>query len=113
MAMHRAHYPNHFPQHPIVIQEKSSNPTSLFLPQTVYEFRIGDVEDPVFAAQLAIKEWLKSDQGKWCSDNLEDEMVLHVMAEMATMGYRACLVCKMSPTTRTHYLLRWGNKSGI
>ena len=75
----------------------------------VYEFPMGDVEDPdLYAADPLIK-WEKSEQGQWVMNNAVETPSWHRMADPALMGYRYQIRATLTGAALTEWLLRYGD----
>lgn len=77
---------------------------------TVYEFSVGDVEDPDLYAADPLLKWEKSEQGQWVMKNSCDTPTWHRMADSITYGYRYCIRAKLMGPALTEWLLRYGNE---
>lgn len=75
----------------------------------VYEFGLGDVEDPNLYAQLHIGEWFNtSERGLWLHKN-NTGIVYDIDHDGSMDGGWICTVrCRITPgSTRSYYLIRW------
>ena len=75
---------------------------------TVYEFSIGDVDDPDLYAAQPLIEWENSDKGQWIMNNAIETPSWHRISEPSTFGYRYCIRAKFMGAALTEYLLRYG-----
>lgn len=73
---------------------------------TVYEFNLGDVEDPdVYAAEPIIK-WQHSEMGNWIMTNAVEPPSWHRVPDLMQYGYRYQIRAKLMGPRLTEYLLR-------
>lgn len=75
---------------------------------TVYEFSMGDVEDPDLMAAEPLYKWEQSEQGKWVMQNSCDTPTWHRIADPMTYGYKYCIRAKLMGPALTEWLLRYG-----
>jgi hypothetical protein len=74
-------------------------------------FNVGDVEDPMIYAADPIIRWQESDQGKWCMENCEGDIVYHSTIDHMRWGYKIVLQGSLSDKNLTYFKLRWGEVS--
>lgn len=77
---------------------------------TVYEFQMGDVDDPDLYAAQPMLEWEKSDKGQWIMRNSADTPTWHRIADPVTFGYRYIIRAKLMGSALTEWLLKYGDK---
>ena len=73
---------------------------------TVYQFQIGDVEDPDIYAADPLIAWEKSDAGQWIMRNAADTPTWHRIADPTTYGYKYVIRAKLMGPALTEWLLR-------
>ncbi len=76
---------------------------------TVFECRIGDVEDPELYAAAPIYEWQESEMGKWVMVVAIEKPVWHVINDYLTYGYRVAIRAKFSDKDATFFKLKYDN----
>lgn len=76
---------------------------------TVYQFTMGDVEDPDLYAADPLLKWEKSEVGQWVMNNAYETPTWHRIPDTAFMGYKYCVRAKLSGPALTEYLLRYGD----
>ena len=75
---------------------------------TVYEFSMGDVEDPDLYAAQPLIEWEKSERGQWIMKNACDTPTWYRIADPSTYGYKYQIRAKLMGPALTEWLLRYG-----
>ena len=76
----------------------------------VYEFQMGDVEDPDLYAAQPMMEWQESDAGQWVMRNAIDVPEWFRMADPISYGYKYQIRAKLTGPALTEWLLRHGSK---
>ena len=76
---------------------------------TFHKFLLGDVEDPDLYAAVPIGDWLKTEQGAWCKENVVGEMKYYIQHDYATYGYSVAIVGMLAGADNTYFQLKWGN----
>lgn len=74
---------------------------------TVYEFQMGDVEDPDLMAAEPLIKWEQSERGQWIMKNAVETPTWHRVADQNTFGYRYCIRAKLMGPALTEWLLRY------
>ena len=72
----------------------------------VYEFNLGDVEDPDLYAAEPLWEWQSSEMGKWIMTNAIEPPSWHRMPDSLQYGYRYQIRAKLMGARLTEFLLR-------
>jgi len=75
---------------------------------TVYEFTMGDVDDPDLYAAQPLWEWQESDDGKWIMENAVETPCWHRQADPYNRGYQYAIRAKLQGARLTEWLLRKG-----
>ena len=75
----------------------------------VYEFPMGDVEDPEIYAADPLYKFEKSEQGQWVMEHALEKPVFYIGPWMQTYGYRCRVEAVLSEEDATFFQLKWGN----
>jgi hypothetical protein len=75
----------------------------------VYEFPMGDVEDPEIYAAEPLYKFEKSEQGQWVMEHALEKPVFYIGPCMQTYGYRCRVEAVLSEEDATFFQLKWGN----
>lgn len=75
----------------------------------VYEFPMGDVEDPEIYAADPLYKFEKSEQGQWVMEHALEKPVFYIGPWMQTYGYRCRVEAILSDEDATFFQLKWGN----
>jgi hypothetical protein len=75
----------------------------------VYEFSMGDVEDPEIYAAEPLYKFEKSEQGQWVMEHALEKPVFYIGPCMQTYGYRCRVEAVLSEEDATFFQLKWGN----
>lgn len=75
---------------------------------TVYEFKVGDVDDPEIYAAQPIWEWQQSERGQWVMKNAYEVPVYYHQADFADMGHKYVIRAKFMGPALTEWLLKYG-----
>ena len=75
----------------------------------VYEFPMGDVEDPEIYAAEPLNKFEKSEQGQWVMEHALEKPVFYIGPCMQTYGYRCRVEAVLSEEDATFFQLKWGN----
>lgn len=73
----------------------------------VYEFHMGDVEDPDLMAGQHLYEWEHSEIGKWVKSHATETPVWHRQVAPGYMGWRYIIVAKLTDKDYTHWEIKW------
>ena len=76
----------------------------------VFEFTIGDVDDPELYAADPLWKWQNSDQGRWVMKNALETPSWHPFQEPMTYGFRYIVTAKLTGPKLTEWLLKYGNQ---
>lgn len=77
---------------------------------TVYDFVLGDVEDPEIYAAGPIIEWEQSEAGKWIMEHAISPPEWHINPDPFTYGYRIRIGADLEEADITYFNLKWGFK---
>ncbi len=72
----------------------------------VYEFSMGDVEDPDLYAAQPLYDWEKSDIGQWIMKNAADTPTWHRTVDPMNYGHKYQIRAKLMGPCLTEWLLR-------
>ena len=75
---------------------------------TVYEFNMGDVEDPELYAADPLYKWEKSEVGQWVMKNSKTQPVFNVSHNFETYGYKCRVTAELEGEALTFFKLKWG-----
>ena len=75
----------------------------------VYEFPMGDVEDPEIYAAEPLYKFEKSEQGQWVMEHALEKPVFYIGPCIQTYGYRCRVEAVLSEEDATFFQLKWGN----
>ena len=75
---------------------------------TVYEFAMGDVEDPELYAAEPLHKWEQSEIGQWVMNNSKTQPVFHVSHNFETYGYKCRVTAELEGKALTFFKLKWG-----
>lgn len=76
---------------------------------TVFQFKIGDVEDPDLYAAEPLHEWCNSEAGEWIMEHADEEPMWYRRMDPNYLGYVYAIQAKLSEENLTFYYLKWGN----
>jgi hypothetical protein len=76
----------------------------------VYEFKMGDVDDPDLYASQPLHEWSQTECGKWCIEHAVEPPYWVRSTDPASYGYRYLIMARLSEQNETFWQLKWGNK---
>ena len=68
---------------------------------------LGDVEDPEVYAAMPIKEWERTELGRWLHDNSYEQMTYDIIADNVTHGYKINIYAWLRGEALTYYKLKW------
>lgn len=75
----------------------------------VYEFNVGDVDDPDIYAGQPIYEWQQTEMGKWVMANTVEPPMWHRLHDYSTYGYKYAITAKLLGKDHTFWQLKWNN----
>lgn len=75
----------------------------------VYEFRMGDVDDPELYAAQPIWEWQQSEAGKFVMEHAIEVPSFHGHPDMLTYGYRYAIIAELEKKKLSEFYLKFGN----
>ena len=74
----------------------------------VYQFKIGDVEDPEIYAAEPLWKWQQSEEGKWVMSHAVETPSWYRIPDVMQYGYRFEIRAKLTGARLTEYMLRHG-----
>lgn len=74
----------------------------------VYEFKLGDVEDPQLYAAQPLWEWQQSEAGKWVMENAEETPYWIKNLDYNSFGYQFKVMARFNGKNYTYWKLKWG-----
>jgi hypothetical protein len=75
----------------------------------VYEFAMGDVEDPEIYAAEPIWRWQQTEQGQWIMEHAAESPVWHRNIDANTVSFRFIITAKLREKDYTFWCLKWAN----
>lgn len=75
---------------------------------TVYEFNMGDVEDPELYAADPLYKWEKSEIGQWIMQNSISQPTFVIGTCPNTYGYKCYVTAELEGEALTFFELKWG-----
>ena len=76
----------------------------------VYDFRMGDVEDPVLYAGQPLSDWQNSEMGQWVMERSVESPVWHTRPDYHNYGYHCVVEAYLKGPDYTFWQLKWGNQ---
>jgi hypothetical protein len=73
----------------------------------VYEFHLGDMEDPDMWAAQHLYEWEHSEMGKWVKAHASETPIWHRHVEPGYMGWRYVITAKLTGKDYTYWAIKW------
>ena len=73
----------------------------------VYQFRIGDVEDPDLYAGNPLAEWQQTVAGKWCMENAVEKPFWTRHPDYNSYGYEYTVVARFTEANHTFFRLKY------
>ena len=73
----------------------------------VYEFNMGDVEDPDLYAAQPLYEWQQTEAGQWVMEHAVDKPFWHRAVNPYTFGYTYYIIARLSEQNQTYWALKW------
>ena len=77
----------------------------------VYNFPMGDVEDPDLYAAQPLYEWQQSEAGKWVMEHAVEPPFWTRQADLSSYGYRYYIVARLKESDQTFWKLKWAGLS--
>ena len=74
----------------------------------VYEFNMGDVEDPELYAADPLYKWEKSEVGQWVMQNSLKQPSFNISTCPNTYGYKCYVTAELEGEALTFFKLKWG-----
>ena len=75
---------------------------------TVYEFKMGDVEDPYLYAAAPLHEWLTTASGRWVMDHALQPPSYYCNPDLMTLGYKIVVTADFNAEDETWFKLTYG-----
>lgn len=76
----------------------------------VYEFNMGDVEDPELYAADPLYTWEHSDMGRWIMEHSKSPPTFNIATCYNTYGYKCYVTAELEGEALTFFKLKWSNK---
>ena len=76
----------------------------------VYEFPMGDVEDPEIYAAEPLHKWEHSEMGQWVMKNSKITPSFNIASCPDTYGWRCYVTAELEGEELTFFKLKWGTK---
>ena len=73
----------------------------------VYEFTMGDVEDPDLYAAEPLYKWQQSEPGQWVMEHAVETPFWHRTIDPNSFGYKYCVVARLQESDQTYWTLKW------
>jgi hypothetical protein len=73
----------------------------------VYEFRMGDVEDPDLYASQPLWEWQQTEAGQWIMEHAVEIPFWHRITDPYNYGYTYHVIARLSEQDQTYWALKW------
>jgi len=75
----------------------------------VFEFSVGDVDDPDLYAASPLWDWQQTDTGKWVMDNAIETPQWGRVNDYRTYSIRYRVIAKLKDTDATFFKLKYDN----
>jgi hypothetical protein len=75
----------------------------------VFEFSVGDVDDPDLYAAAPLWDWQQTDTGKWVMDNAIETPQWGRVNDYRTYSIRYRVIAKLKDTDATFFKLKYDN----
>jgi hypothetical protein len=75
----------------------------------VFEFSVGDVDDPDLYAGAPLWDWQQTDAGKWVMDNAVETPQWGRCNDYRTYSIRYRVIAKLKDTDATFFKLKYDN----
>ena len=84
-----------------------NNQTVKFTDVKVYEFNMGDVEDPDLYAAEPLWQWQKTEAGQWVMEHAAETPFWHRVINPYTFGYTYHVIARLTDKDQTYWTLKW------
>ena len=74
----------------------------------VYQFSVGDVEDPDLYAAQPMWNWQESEQGKFVMEHAVDQPEWHRQLDHTSYGHKYAITAELESKKLSEFYLRWG-----
>jgi hypothetical protein len=74
----------------------------------VYDFPMGDVDDPDLYAAQPLYEWQQSEAGAWVMEHAVEKPFWVRQPDLGSYGYRFYVVARLKESDQTFWRLKWG-----
>jgi hypothetical protein len=101
----QAQYSHWRPQHTLVVDGQAVR----FRDVCVYEFSIGDVEDPDIMAGEPLWKWQNSEAGSWVMEHAVEQPYWMRQLDHTSYSHRYCVMARLSEQNEMFWQLKWGN----
>lgn len=75
----------------------------------VYDFPMGDVEDPDLYAADPLYKWQQSEAGAWVMANAVEPPFWVRQPDLSSYGHRYYIVARLREQDQTYFRLKWSN----
>lgn len=73
----------------------------------LYQFSMGDVEDPELYAAQPLWNWQNTEYGKWCMEHCVEVPTFHTAPDYNSYGYKCSVWGELSEQDYTFHQLKW------
>jgi hypothetical protein len=74
----------------------------------VYEFNMGDVEDPDLYAAEPLYQWQQTESGQWVLEHAVETPFWHRMVNPHTFGHTYYVIARLKEKDQLYWKLKWG-----
>jgi hypothetical protein len=74
----------------------------------VYEFSMGDVEDPDLYAAEPLWNWQQTEAGQWVIEHATETPFWHRTVDPYSYGHKYYIIARLSEQDQTYWALKWG-----
>ena len=74
----------------------------------VYDFKVGDVDDPEIYAASPLWEWEKSEQGQWVMEHSVEEPIYYRVPDNFDYCHKFVIRAKLRESDAVFFKLKWG-----
>jgi hypothetical protein len=75
----------------------------------LYQFNMGDVEDPELYAAEPLWNWQQTEYGKWCMEHCIETPSWRMQTDHVTYGYKCIVWGELTAQDYTFHQLKWSN----
>ena len=73
----------------------------------VFEFNMGDVEDPDLYAAEPLWDWQQTEAGQWVMAHAVETPFWHRTVDPASYGHKYFIIARLSEQDQTYWTLKW------